>query len=105
MLDPIHTAEREAERAALLGDLLLLPLDELLNLIEEVAQRRFNGARRDYDHRERLLLTDITREAGRDLWRMTEAEDRRVCASYAAAFAALVRVGRVAVIEERGLKV
>ena len=66
MLDPQSRQDLEPILLALLG----LPLPELLDLMEWVAARRFPRARREaYEPRERLLLTAISREACRVLFR------------------------------------
>jgi len=103
MLDHPPRQDRDPILLALLG----LPLPDLLNIMEEVAARRFPRARRDaYEPRERLLLTDISREAARSIGRLCEEESaHRAARAYGLAWADLVRVGRVAIIgEEREMR-
>ena len=98
MLDPQSRQDLEPILLALLG----LPLPDLLDIMERVAARRFPRARREaYEPRERLLLTDISREAARSLGQLCEEGDARQAArAYGLAWADLVRVGRVAIIGE-----
>jgi len=98
MLDPQSRQDLEPILLALLG----LPLPDLLDLMEWVAARRFPRARREaYEPRERLLLTDISREAARSLGRLCdEGDTHRAARAYGLAWADLVRVGRVAIIGE-----